>query len=219
MLSLWWRLVRFGFHLLYNEFAFTYDWVSYAVSLGEWRCWQQAALRHLDAPQDGWLLELAHGTGNLQLDLRAQGRRVIGLDLSPQMGRIAGRKLHKAGCGLRLVRSKVQNLPYPAQSFAAVISTFPTSFIIEPATLREVHRVLQPDGVLLIVPNGVLRKGGLAEAGIEWLYQITGQRGGETGDVASYFAAHGFDATQLLEDCPRSVATVVIAQKVDLDIA
>jgi hypothetical protein len=46
--SLWWRLVRFGFRLLYNEFAFSYDLVSKVVSLGAWRCWQQSALKHLN---------------------------------------------------------------------------------------------------------------------------------------------------------------------------
>ncbi|MCZ7544410.1 MAG: hypothetical protein M5R40_13175 [Anaerolineae bacterium] len=40
---LWWALVRFGFRLLYNELAFTYDLVSRVVSLGQWRAWQRAA--------------------------------------------------------------------------------------------------------------------------------------------------------------------------------
>jgi hypothetical protein len=54
--GLWWRLVRFGFRLLYNEMAFTYDAVSAVVSLGEWRSWQRAALNFLpplSAPRAG----------------------------------------------------------------------------------------------------------------------------------------------------------------------
>ena len=31
----WWSLIRFGFRLLYNEMAFTYDTVSWVVSLGD----------------------------------------------------------------------------------------------------------------------------------------------------------------------------------------
>jgi hypothetical protein len=50
MKRLWWGLVRFGFRLLYNEFAFTYDTVSKVVSLGAWRCWQRAALKYLAVP-------------------------------------------------------------------------------------------------------------------------------------------------------------------------
>ncbi|MEP7294461.1 MAG: class I SAM-dependent methyltransferase [Chloroflexota bacterium] len=86
---LWWRLIRLGFHLLYNPLAFTYDWVSWVVSLGAWRCWTGTSLRHLNAEAGATILELAHGTGNLQLDLNAAGYRAIGYDLSAAMGRIA----------------------------------------------------------------------------------------------------------------------------------
>ena len=66
----WWALVTFGFRLLYNEMAFTYDWVSWIVSLGQWRAWQRSALEHITAPPGTRVLELAHGTGNMQIDLR-----------------------------------------------------------------------------------------------------------------------------------------------------
>ena len=96
--KLWWSLVRFGFRLLYNEMAFTYDWVSWLVSFGQWRRWQRAALRYLNARPDELVLELAHGTGSLHLDMRARGYRTIGLDLSPYMGRIASRKATPYSC-------------------------------------------------------------------------------------------------------------------------
>ena len=83
----WWGLVGFGFRLLYNEMAFTYDLVSWIVSLGQWRAWQRAALDHIDAPPGARILELAHGTGNLQMDLRAAGYHTVALDLSRAMGR------------------------------------------------------------------------------------------------------------------------------------
>ena len=95
--GVWWRLVRFGFRLLYNELAWTYDWVSWAVSLGRWRSWQRVALPLLDAPRDGSVLELAHGTGNLLLDMLEAGLLPTGYDLSPNMGRNAQRKLRRAG--------------------------------------------------------------------------------------------------------------------------
>ncbi len=39
MQKLWVGLIKFGFRLLYQEMAWTYDWVSWLVSLGEWRRW------------------------------------------------------------------------------------------------------------------------------------------------------------------------------------
>lgn len=218
MAALWWSLVKFGFRLLYHELAFTYDWVSYVVSLGAWRCWQRTAIKHLQAPPRSSLLELAHGTGNLQLDLNAAGYQVTGYDLSSQMGRIAQSKLRREGLPVRLAQGRAQQLPFMNSAFAAVISTFPTNFILEPETLREVHRVLQPGGQFLIVPNGVLTAGGFAEAGLEWLYRVTGQRDDTGFDPQTFFAAFGFDATIIQESCPRSIATVVHLRKIDLEI-
>jgi ubiquinone/menaquinone biosynthesis C-methylase UbiE len=213
--KLWWRLVRFGFRLLYNEMAFTYDWVSYIVSSGAWRCWQRAALKHLAVEPGNLILELAHGTGNLQLDLLGAGHRTIGYDLSPYMGRIASAKLRKHGYPVKLTRGKAQQLPFPAGTFGAVISTFPTNFIIQPDTLHEVHRVLKSGGQFIIVPNGVLTGGGVSEAGIEWLYKVTGQRGESTTTMNDFFTPYGFTVETYNEPCPRSVAQVIVAQKKD----
>lgn len=213
MAEVWLRLVRFGFRLLYNEMAFTYDLVSSIVSLGAWRCWQRTALKHLDVPVGAEVLELAHGTGNLQLDLHTAGHTTFGCDLSPHMGQIAHRKLHRDHLPSRLVRARAQQLPFPSGHFAAVVSTFPTDFIVAPETLEEVHRVLLPDGLFLIVPNGILTGGEIISRGIEWLYRITGQREGTAINVEWLLAPYGFQAQVVEEQCPRSLAQVIIARK------
>lgn len=211
--KLWWKLIRFGFRLLYNEMAFTYDLVSRLVSFGEWRSWQRAALRHLTVGKDALILELAHGTGNLQSDLLQAGYQTIGYDLSPYMGRIASRKLRKQKLPAKLVRGRAQQLPFSAEAFGAVISTFPTDFIFAAETLREVYRVLAANGEFIIVPNGVLTGGGVGEKGLEWLYQITGQRGEQNSSVNHFFAHYGFEVMVHEERCKRSIAQVIIARK------
>lgn len=210
-MSLWVRLVRFGFRLLYNEFAFTYDLVSYSVSLGAWRCWQRAALKHL--PGDGRVLELAYGTGNLQIDLIEAGYSVYGHDLSPYMMQIARGKLKRKGSPVRLTRGRAQQLPYSDSTFSAVVSTFPTEFVTESPTLAEVWRVMEPGGRFIIVPNAIFTGATPAEAGLEWLYRITGQRAEHGFDVQQHFYQHGFTLHMAEERCPRSVAHVLIAEK------
>ncbi len=213
MSGAWWRLVRFGFRLLYNEFAFTYDVVSWAVSLGDWRCWTRAALDHIP-PDAGRVLEIAHGTGNLQLDLHARGYDVFACDLSAAMGRITTGKLQRTGHTPTLARALTQALPYPDATFTAVISTFPTDYIADARTLREIARVLTPSGVLIIVPNATLTGGGLITRVLEWLYWITGQRGSSYPDrISGFFTPHGFDVQVTSKDCPRSRVTVLIARK------
>jgi len=210
----WWRLVRFGFRLLYNELAFIYDLVSWVVSLGSWRCWVRSSLPHIHP--DGTILELAHGTGNLQLDLHAAGRDAIGYDLSPAMGHIASGKLIRAGRRPRLVRGRAQTLPFRAAAFSSVISTFPTDFIIASETLREVARVLQPGGRFVIVPVSRFTGGGLLARLIDALYTITGQRaasGEQRSAWISLFEPYGFDVRLVEAACPNSVVTVIVAQK------
>ncbi|MBN1967180.1 MAG: class I SAM-dependent methyltransferase [Anaerolineae bacterium] len=209
----WWTLVRFGFRLLYNEMAWTYDLVSWVVSLGAWRSWQRAAIRYLNVPPGTCVLELAHGTGNLQIDMLTAGLTAVGLDLSPYMGRIARRKLARLGIRADLVRGRGEHLPFPAGAFPAVVSTFPTEFIIAAETLREVYRVLQPDGRLVIVGNGRLTGGGIVAAVLEWAYRVTGQRAEWSGDLAQRFTGVGFRLWQAEVPCCRSVAFVLVAKK------
>lgn len=169
---LWGRLVRSGFRLLYNEMAWSYDLVSFLVSLGEWRKWQLAAIPFVSGER---VLEIAHGPGHMLLALGNEGYRVTGIDLSLHMGRLAARRLRRAEQTARLARAEAQALPFPARTFDTVLTTFPTIFVAETATMEAVHRVLQPGGRFIIVPEGHLTGRGPVQRFIAWLYRITGQ--------------------------------------------
>ena len=215
--SLWTRSVRFGFRLLYNEMAFTYDLVSKAVSRGQWRCWQRAALQYMGDVGDETILELAHGTGDLQIDLANLGVKSIGYDLSPYMGYLAGRKLKRLGLSPRLVRGLAQQLPFADGVFPAVIATFPTRFIFQPETLSEIARILQDDGRLVIVLSGRFTTSGVVAEGLEFLYRATGQREEDIPEmyeqVLALFQAAGFTASWERVPCKNSEALIIFAQK------
>lgn len=213
MFRVWWALIRFGFRLLYNELAWTYDGVSRAVSLGRWREWQRVSIPFLSASPHHLILELAHGTGNLQMDLAAAGLRSIGMDLSPYMGRIAWRKLSRAGWQPHLVRASALHLPFPNACFDAIVSTFPTEFIIHPRTLAEVHRVLKEGGRFVVVVNAVLTLGSPLAHLLEWLYRATGQRGPWPGDPLAALHTAGFEAQFVTHDLPGSSVTALVATK------
>jgi ubiquinone/menaquinone biosynthesis C-methylase UbiE len=160
--------------------AWTYDLVAWLVSFGQWGAWRRTAALFF---QDGPILELGHGTGGLLADMTARNPAPIGLDLSPYMARRARKRLLRAGADPRLVSGQAQRLPFPDASFANVVATFPTDYILEPQTLISVSRVLRPGGRLVIVTMGYLSATGLRRgpgwrlAGrfIDWLYRITGQ--------------------------------------------
>ena len=210
---LWWGLVRFGFRLLYHEMAWTYDLVSKAVSLNKWRDWQQQTIQFLPNPETAQILELAHGTGDLQLDLKDAGYSTVGFDLSPQMGRITRRKLQKHKKQAHLVRGSALQLPFRGAAIEAVVSTFPTEFIVHEATLREVFRVLSPGGRFIVVPNGMLTLTGPVTQFLEWLYQITGQRAPYPDDPVKEFTDAGFTADVREIELVSSKVWIVVADK------
>jgi ubiquinone/menaquinone biosynthesis C-methylase UbiE len=169
------QLLRSAFWLLYHPLAWIYDWVSRVVSLGQWRAWQRVALTEVRGER---VLELAFGTGDLLLDLQAMGSvRPIGLDLSPHMIRIARRKLQRQGTWVPLVRGRGQQLPFADASIDTILSTFPAPFVVARQTLEEVARVLKRDGRAVIVAMATLSSHSPWSRTLEWLYQITGQRG------------------------------------------
>ena len=185
-------LIRFGFRLLYNELAFSYDVVAWLVSFGQWAAWRRTVTLFL---KEGAILELAHGTGGLLTDLNAAGRTSVGLDVSAAMGRLARRRLLQRGLPLRLVRARAQALPFRDAAFANVIATFPTDFILELETLAEARRVLQPNGRLVVVVMGVLRGPRLLRDVLEWANRITGQRHLPERDPLLTLEAAGFNAS------------------------
>jgi len=173
--SAWARLISFGFRLLYNELAWLYDPVSWVVSLGQWRRWQQTALAYL--PADGSVLEVGFGPGHLLLAMAAAGYHPFGLDLSPFMLRLAQRRLRRRAAVANLVRGRANALPLAASVFDAVVLTFPTPFVYDPACIRHVERVLKPGARLVVVETGFFTRRNPPARFVEWLYRITGQRG------------------------------------------
>ncbi len=209
------RLLQFAFHLLYNECAFTYDTVSWLVSLGQWRNWQRSVLPYLDDISSGVILELAHGTGALQVDLLRANCSTVAFDLSPSMSRIARKRLSRAGLSTDFIRGDALSLPFASGSFAAVVSTFPTSFILNKVCLAEIFRVLELQGRAIIVMSAVLEGQGLRRAFIRFLYRITGQSpdGAAGAAFKRAFEGHGLKAELIDVACEGSIVQLILLRK------
>jgi ubiquinone/menaquinone biosynthesis C-methylase UbiE len=201
-------LVQFGFRLLYHEMAWSYDLVAWGVSGGQWRAWGRAALPHLVGQS---VLELGHGPGHLLVALAQLSFCPVGLDLSPHMGRMARGRLRRAGLESPLARGRAQALPFATDSFDSVLATFPTQYIVDPATLAEVRRVLRPGGRLVVVVGAQLQGQDPFSRFVEWLYKITGQRELARAWDAPFVAA-GFAPRQVLVEMPRSLIYMLVAE-------
>jgi ubiquinone/menaquinone biosynthesis C-methylase UbiE len=107
----------------------------------------------------GRVLEIGCGTGNLAL-LVKQARpqlEVVGLDPDPRALARARRKARAAGVALQLDRGFADQLPYPDRSFDRVLSALMFHHLpadLRVASLREVLRVLRPEGSLYLMDFG-----------------------------------------------------------------
>ncbi len=169
-------VIRYLFHLLYHQFAFTYDIVASIVSLGHWKDWVKSVIPLI---QPGAVLELGFGPGHLQLSLLEGGIDCFGLDESRQMVRLASRRLKTHGfTNSKLARGLASNLPFPSERFETILSTFPSEYIFEKITLEEIYRVLTEHGRLIILPAVWYRGGGFLEKIMAWLFEVTGETPG-----------------------------------------
>jgi ubiquinone/menaquinone biosynthesis C-methylase UbiE len=211
MRRLWWGLVRFGFRLLYNEFAWAYDLVAWMVSFGQWKAWGRTTIPHLQGQR---VLELAHGPGHLLMAMAERGLSPVGLDLSPYMGRQARRRLlRRDGLTVPLVRARAQALPFRADCFDSAVATFPTEYIMARDTLRGVARVLKPQGRLVVAAGAILNGRDPLSRFIWWLYRITGQGDLLVDRAREILARAGFSARVTWEEARRSQVLLVTAEK------
>lgn len=158
------RFMRFFYFLLYHPFAFTYDLVAWVVSFGKWNDWVLSIFPFIEGTR---ILELGHGPGHLQRFLLDQGLSPVAVDESTQMGRIAKRRL---GGKHKLTRGIAQALPFSPEVFETVVSTFPSEYIFDPQTLKEIRRVLVKNGKLIVLPAVFPSNRFLI-----WLYKVTGE--------------------------------------------
>jgi SAM-dependent methyltransferase len=103
----------------------------------------------------GPVLELGCGTGRVTMPLAHEGVHVVGVDRSAQMLERARRRVRRQRRGVApgLVRGDIRQLPFPDASFQMAIAPYGIlqSLLSErdlKATLADVARVVQPDGIL-----------------------------------------------------------------------
>ena len=150
---------------IFEEIAGRYDSANVRISLGMQRLWKKMLadrlVRDVDpiSAESPRILDLCTGTGDIAL-LIARRRpkwKVVGLDFSPAMLERAARKGSKYRCrNIRWTRGDAMAIPYPDGSFEAVTISFGLRNCADTgAVLREIARVLKPEGILLCMDSFV----------------------------------------------------------------
>ncbi|WP_020658638.1 class I SAM-dependent methyltransferase [Amycolatopsis benzoatilytica] len=109
----------------------------------EWVCGQA----------EGEVLEVAVGTGR-NLPCYPPDVRLTGIDLSPAMLDLARQRAAAMGREMTLTEADAEKLPFPDQAFDTVVCTLGLCGVPdERAAIAEMHRVLRPDGRLLLLDH------------------------------------------------------------------
>ena len=210
-------LLRWIFYHLYHSLAWTYDGVANTVSLGRWFVWIDSVIPFI---QGTHVLELGHGTGHLQSRLAGtHGLTSFGLDESRQMAGFTVRRARAAGqAAPKLVRAIVHSMPFESSTFDSVVATFPTEFIFQVTSLREIHRLLKVDGRLVVLPVAWLLGRGFFEQAAAWLIAFTRQVPPSPEDwvrarLAQPLRSAGFQVDVHRINSLQSIALVVVATK------
>ena len=136
---------------MFTRIAGRYDLMNSVMTGGRHHAWRRlTAAAVADAP-DGPALDLATGTADLALAVRAASprRTVIGADFAEAMLRAARPKLAARGARIPLLAADALALPFGDRTFACVTSAFLLRNLADlPAGLAEMRRVTAPGGVV-----------------------------------------------------------------------
>ena len=141
---------------MFSSIADNYDLLNSIMSGYLHHRWRRKSVNRVINELTGISLDVATGTGDFAIELvkHPQISHVIGLDFSQNMLSIAKEKTHRKGIGKKttFLLGDAIKLPFANESFVAVTSGFSLrNFIDVASSLKEMNRVTQPGGRLVIL--------------------------------------------------------------------
>ena len=142
---------------MFDHISPTYDTLNHILSLGLDFFWRKKLADCVDKENALRILDLATGTGDVLISLLHRNSNIteaVGLDISENMLALCRNKIarHKFSDRVNLVRSDATINPFADETFDIITMSFGirnTPDVLK--TLKEIHRLLQPGGKVLIL--------------------------------------------------------------------
>ena len=135
---------------LFATIADRYDLITILLSAGLDKGWKRRLISEIPSPADARVLDLACGTGDIAFEAAAAGSRVVGLDITPRMVRLASLKPQLFRHRVSFITGDMMALPVPDASFDVVTTGYGLRNVPDlRGALAEIHRVLRPGGLML----------------------------------------------------------------------
>ena len=162
--------------LMFNDIAPTYDKLNHILSLNVDKSWRRKAVRRLKKALAGvenpFILDVACGTADSTIKIaeKIENAKVFGIDISSKMLEIGKEKVEKLGLNDRisLSNSRAENITFEEGIFDAAMVAFGVrNFSDREQGLKEILRVLKPEGTIVILELSEPRN-----AIIRWFYNL-----------------------------------------------
>ena len=168
---------------MFDRIARVYDLMNSVMTAGMHHRWRERAADLARVGPGSRALDVATGTGDLAVALRARGAEVVGLDFSERMLEVARGKAPQ----IRFERGNALELPYEDGSFDAVTVGFGArNFADLDRGLREMARVARPGGRVVILEITTPQKPPLSWFFSLWFDRVVPALGRLAGDPDAY---------------------------------
>jgi demethylmenaquinone methyltransferase/2-methoxy-6-polyprenyl-1,4-benzoquinol methylase len=140
---------------MFNNISKEYDILNRVISFGIDISWRKKIVKILKSKNPSIILDVATGTGDLAIELvKTNAKKIIGLDISKGMLDVGIDKINHKNLNntIEMVIGDSENLKYVDNFFDAVTVSFGVrNFESLDLGLREIFRVLKPNGSLVIL--------------------------------------------------------------------
>ena len=159
---------------MFNKIAEKYDLFNDIITFGMHRKWKRFVAKQTELHDKQSCLDLCCGTGDIARDVFRQypSSKVTGLDFSEEMLNIAASKT-ASEIKVSYLQGDVMNIPFQDAEFNAITIGYGMRNVRDIGQfLREIIRVLKPEGVLVTLDVGKVRIPILAELNHFYFFHI-----------------------------------------------
>lgn len=140
---------------MFDSIAVRYDLLNHLLSFNIDKLWRKNAIAKLRAFNPHSILDIATGTADFAIAAaRIENAAVTGIDISEGMlgaGRIKVNRKNLSG-RITLLKADSENMPFNNNTFDAATIGFGIRNFGNPARgLSEIHRVLKPGGIIVVL--------------------------------------------------------------------
>ena len=147
--------------MMFDEIARSYDRANYFISLGRFKAWYRKLIKLSGVKKGDKVLDCATGTGNIPVEFKqiyGDDIHVTGVDVAEKMLEIGREKAKRAGYEIDFHVEDILNMSFQDNTFNLATITFGIRNTVSiEDTLKEMARVVQPGGKVLILETGQVK--------------------------------------------------------------